>query len=459
MPSTLETVWQEIDREMDTAVEALRQLGRIPSITADTGAVERAAAMAAGMLHELGAEVGVEQVAPDYPLVWGRVRGADPSRCLLMYNHIDVVPPGDEDKWRHDPFEPTLESGALYGRGIGDNKGPFVARAAACAAYRRVAGAPPVDLIFLVDGQEEIGSPGLGEFLAQRADRFRADACLWEGSTKDSRGIPTFQMGVKGKHIVEITVLGPRAGLHNKYGVLVKNPVWELAHLLASMRGPDGEPRVAGCAEGVDRFSDEERRALGRMAFDKASLQQDCGLPGVLPELEDGSYWEHLLLRPDIVALDLAGGETLGAARGTLPREARVKLSFSLVPSQSPEHVDECLRRHVAGLPYADRVRIRHLRSVPPYRTPLSAPIAGHVRRAATAVYGCDPIIYPLSPGSGPMSTICGPLGVDTIAVGVSHPGSASHGPNENIRLQDFAEGIRLVAAIWASMAGEAVGV
>jgi acetylornithine deacetylase/succinyl-diaminopimelate desuccinylase-like protein len=441
-------VFDHIERHAQEYVEELARLVRQPSIAAQGVGLEDCARLVAVMLQEAGARIRVLRLPGAAPLVYGEFPGRSP-KTLLVYEHYDVQPPEPLEEWESDPFEPEVREGRIYGRGVADTKGNLVARLCAVRAFRQVRGELPVTVKFLVEGEEEIGSPNLHRYAEAYPDLFRADGCLWESGGKDHQDVPNLYLGVKGICYVELVARGANRDLHSSMATIVPNPAWRLVWALHTLKDETEKVLIEGFYDDVEEPGPQEVEWLRRIASgrDDAALLQDLGLDRFLLGLSGVELLKRHLYQPTCTICGLVAGYLGEGSKTVLPRVARAKLDFRLVPRQRAQDVLEKLRAHLARHGFGD-VEVVPMGLEDPARTPPDSEIVRVVAEAAREVYGRDPVVYPMMAATGPMDVVCARFGTPAVGTGVGYPGTNVHAPNENIRLRDYVDGIKHVALV-----------
>ena len=441
----MESLFNHLDANQGRYLQRLQDLARQPSVAAQNLGMRETAAMVAELLKGLGAAV---QIVPTsgHPVVVGDL----PGRCektLSFYNHYDVQPPEPLQLWDSPPWEPTIRDGKLYARGVADNKGDLVARISAVEAYLAVHGQLPCRVKFIVEGEEEIGSPHLQEFVDGHANLIRADGCIWEFGAKDLQERPVISFGLKGICYVELSVQSASSDLHSSWAAVTPNAAWRLTWALASLKGPNERVRIAGFYDAVRAPSAQDVKALKALGFDEAGYREKFGIDAYLKNLTGTKLLKKLYFEPTCTICGIESGYTGEGAKTVSPCLARVKLDFRMVPDQDPRHIVKLLRKHLDEHDFPD-VQIKLLSGEKSGRTPLDAPLGKLAVETAQQIYGKKPVVHPLSPGSGPMHTLCQQLGIPSVSTGCSYSGSQAHAPNENIRLADFHQGIKHMALL-----------
>jgi acetylornithine deacetylase/succinyl-diaminopimelate desuccinylase-like protein len=361
--------------------------------------------------------------------------------------YYDVQPAEPLDLWESDPWTCDERDGRLWGRGVADNKGNLAARIAAVDAYRRVCGRLPLRVKFIVEGEEEIGSPHLAHFTEDHPDLCRADGCIWEFGGVDLEGRPLIHLGLKGMCYVELSVRGAVEDQHSSVATSVPNAAWRLVWALSSLKGPDERVRIPGFYDRVrppspaelaalERIPDTEALKLAKYGIDRFLL----GLSGLELKLRD--YFE-----PTCTIAGLESGYTGQGTKTVMPARAMAKVDMRLVADQDPHEILRLLRGHLDAEGFAD-VEVRLLSALHPARTSLDSPLAQVVIETYRELYAGEPVVVPTSPGSGPWYQLLTAFGIDGCTAGVGHPRSNAHAPNENIYVADFIKGIKHVCRI-----------
>jgi acetylornithine deacetylase/succinyl-diaminopimelate desuccinylase-like protein len=443
----MDDLFRYIDEHGQAFVRDLQRLCRQPSISAQGVGLQECAALLVGLMQSRGIPARTESAPGGPPLVVAEVPG-DSRRTLLFYGHYDVQPPDPLDEWQSDPFAADIRSGKLFARGAQDTKGNIMARIAAIEAWLRVRGRLPVTVKFLLEGEEEVGSPHLSAALATHPDIARADACIWESGAKDHKEVLNLYLGVKGMLYVTLEAEGARRDMHSATAAIVPSPVWRLVWALGSLKGPDERVRIPGFYDDVLEPSPAEMAQLERIAAqrDDDAIRRDMGIPAFVKGLTGVPLVKQLFFAPTCNICGITAGYQGPGGKTVLPRHASAKVDFRLVPNQRPPDILAKLREHLRREAYGDIMVNAH--GTEPYKTPADAPIVDVVAEAAEEIYGTPPIVLPTMAGTGPMHTVCASRRMPAVGAGVGHARGNSHGPNENVRLTDFMQGIKHVALI-----------
>jgi acetylornithine deacetylase/succinyl-diaminopimelate desuccinylase-like protein len=443
-----------IESQHGAFVHDLQRLCRQPSVSASGNGLEACADLLVAMMEARGIVSRLESVPGGPPLVCAEIPG-DTAATLLIYGHYDVQPVDPIDEWTSDPFAAELRDERLFARGAQDTKGNIMARLAAIEAWLRVRGRLPVTVKLLIEGEEEIGSPHLGTALREHPALAQADACIWESGAKDNKDVLNIYLGVKGICYVEIEAHGPRRDLHSAAGAIVSNPAWRLVWALGSLKGPAEQVRMHNFYDEVAQPSAAELDVLGRIAArrDDEAIRRDLGIPSFVKGLTGVDLLRRSLFEPTCTICGLSAGYQGPGSKTVLPRRASAKVDFRLVPDQRAENVLHQLREHLRRDAYGD-FTVTPLGLEDPWKTPFDAPIVDVVAETAEEIYGEAPIILPTMAATGPMHVVCGQFGTPAVGTGIGYSGGNSHGPNENIRINDFVQGIKHMALILERFAG-----
>jgi acetylornithine deacetylase/succinyl-diaminopimelate desuccinylase-like protein len=440
-----------IDRRVqdskDHLLKELEEFLRMPSVSAQGGderSFRRCAEWVRAKLEEAGAEARLMET-DGHPVVYAEAGGAG-DRTLLSYGHYDVQPPDPLELWESDPFEPRVRNGVLFARGVADDKGDVMARIQALRIYQKEHGPLPYRLKFLIEGEEEVGSPNLPAFVRRNEELLVADACLWEGSMKDESGRPMIFCGTKGLLYVELRAKGASHDLHSMYGGLAPNPAWRLVQALRTIKDENGEITLDGLEVLIEPPSKEDLEAIEEIPFDEAALKESWGVKGFDRGLIGKEALKEYLLRPTANIAGIQSGYTGPGSKTIVPSEAFVKMDFRLVSGQSPGLVLELLREHLYRRGFSD-IEVVDLHGVEAAKTPVDSPLVRAAVETWRDIGAREAVVYPTIGGSGPTSLIATELGIPTIMTGaIVNPESHIHAPNESARLGDYFESVSYFA-------------
>ncbi len=436
----------------------LKDLLRVPSVSAQPqhdADTRQAASMIRDDLAAMGLEARLIETKR-HPLVYSEWLGAPGNPTLLVYGHYDVQPAEPLEPWLSPPFEPTIRNGNLYARGATDDKGQMLTHLKAAEAWLKTAGRLPVNVRFLIEGEEEVGGASLEAYVAENASRLACDFAVISDTSQFAPGIPAITYGLKGLAYFELLVQGADRDLHSgTFGGAVANPINALCEVLASLKGPDGRIRIAGFYDDVRPLEDWERAEFAKLPFSESDFQRDLAVPALVGEAGYTTL-ERKWARPTCDINGIFGGYSGPGPKTVLPCKAGAKLSFRLVPGQDPKTVDRQFREHVAKVcPPGVTYEIITHHGAPAVLVDVDTPGVRAAARAVEAGFGTKPV-FMREGGSIPVvGLIKQHLGVDTLLLGWGQNDDNLHGPNEKFSLADFHRGIKSAAHLLAELAGE----
>ncbi len=452
-------------RDLDRILQARRdddlaglvRFLEIPSVSTDPAHeddIRAGADFLVEELRDLGFAADAHPTAR-HPVVVAR-RDVDPSLpTVLVYGHYDVQPPDPLELWNSPPFEPTIVDGAVVARGACDDKGQVYAHVRGAGALLERDGELPVNLIFLVEGEEEIGSPNLGAFVAEHADDLACDVVVISDGAMAGPGVPTITYGLKGLAYLEVRVRSAGRDLHSgSYGGGVPNAVGALVDMLATLKGDDGRIRVPGFYDAVRDIDEHERETMARAPFDAEAFKASIGVRAT-PGEAGYSLIERLWARPTLDVNGIGGGFQGEGSKTVIPGEAMAKVSCRLVPDQDPVDITAKVGAHLRAVaPEGVEVEVIDLHGGHPAITPLDAPETRLAAAALERAHGRE-VTFVRTGGTIPVvSDFQRKLGVGVVLVGMGLESDRIHAPNEKFDLKNFYDGIRTSAALLESFAG-----
>jgi acetylornithine deacetylase/succinyl-diaminopimelate desuccinylase-like protein len=440
-------------------LEELKQLIRIPSVSTlpeHTPDIQRAASFVADGLRAVGME-NVEIIpTAGHPLVYADWLHAPGKPTVLCYGHYDVQPADPLDLWITPPFEPAERDGNLYARGAVDDKGQMYAHLKAVEALRAAHGTLPVNLKFLIEGEEEIGGASVAKYVAEHPEKLRADVALVSDTSMYAEGMPTLCIGLRGLIYLEVEAAGPARDLHSGlYGGAAPNAVYGLAQLLAKAKDEDGVIRIPGIYDDVTEPAAAEIESWKRLPFEERDfLAREVGAAALTGE-SGRTVLERVWSRPAFEVHGIGGGFTAAGAKTVIPAKAVAKVSFRLVPRQDPEKVIASFREWVAAnTPRGIRTAVRVLSASPGLVVNPEHPAIETAAKAFGEVFGRE-TVFIRSGGSIPIvGDIAAHLGIPTVLMGFGLPDDGLHSPNEKFRIENYYLGIRTVARFLEMMGG-----
>lgn len=440
-------VIEYIDRNSEEFLAHLIEYLRIPSVSTDPERkeeVKRAAEFTADQLR-LAGMTRVEIVAtPGHPIVYGE-RVEDPSLpTVLVYGHYDVQPEDPVELWESPPFEPTVRNGELFARGAADDKGQVMIHFKSAQAYVQTQGRLPVNMKFLIEGEEEIGSDHLDRFVKENAELLSCDAVVISDTTMFSREVPSLCYGLRGLAYVQLEVRGPNRDLHSgSFGGPVDNPAQVLARMLTSMKDQDDRITIPGFYDKVRELTTREREEFARLPFDAEAFKKDLGVQALAGE-KGYTTLEQVWARPTLEVNGMISGFVGEGAKTVLPALAMAKVSMRLVPDQNPKEIEDLFVDYVRRIaPQTVEVAVIPMHGGRPWVASLDHPILQAAADAVEKGFGKRPV-FQREGGSIPVvSTFTELLKVPTVMMGIGLPDENAHAPNEKLDLGHFYKGIK----------------
>ena len=448
MPSSTDTY---IQHDRGRLLEELKELLRIPSISTlpeHRSDVQRAARFVAQSLKNAGMEHVEIVPTAKHPLIYADWLHAPGKPTVLCYGHYDVQPPDPLELWESPPFEPVVRDGNLYARGAADDKGQMYMHIKAVEALRAVHGKLPVNVKFLIEGEEEVGGESIAKYVAENPQKLKADVALVSDTALYADGIPTLCIGLRGLVYLELEATGPARDLHSGvYGGAAPNAVFGLIELLAKTKNADGVIQVPGVYDDVEPPDEAEKQSWESLPFSEQEfLSKEVGATQLTGE-PGYSVLERVWARPTLEVHGIAGGFTGAGSKTVIPSKATAKVSFRLVPRQNPDRIvasfREFVRKHT---PRGIQTEIRVLSSGPAVTVNPNHPAIQVAARAFSEMLG-RPTVFIRSGGSIPIvGDFAQYVGIPTILMGFGLPDDGLHSPNEKYRLENYYTGIMTIA-------------
>ncbi len=440
-----------VQEHRDRLLSELKEFIRIPSISTlpeHAGDVRRAAEFVAEGLRRVGME-NIEIIpTAGHPLVYADWMHAPGKPTVLCYGHYDVQPADPLELWVTPPFEPTERNGNLYARGSVDDKGQMYMHVKAIEALRAAHGSLPVNVKFIVEGEEEVGGASIAKYVAEHPEKLRADVALVSDTAMYAEGMPTLCIGLRGLVYMEVEASGPARDLHSGlYGGAAPNAVYGLIELLAKAKDECGALRVTGIYDDVDEPAAAEIESWKRLPFsEREFLDKEVGATQLTGE-PDRTVLERVWSRPTLEVHGIAGGFTGAGAKTVIPAKATAKVSIRLVPRQDPEKVVASFREWVRrNTPKGIQTEVRVLSASPGLVVNPEHKAIDVAAKAFGAVFGKE-TVFIRSGGSIPIvGDFAKHLGIPTILMGFGLPDDGLHSPNEKYKIDNYYLGIRTIA-------------
>jgi len=452
MPNLEEYLSENRSRFEDELCELLR----IASVSADSRHkedVRRAADWVAGQFRSLGFATEIVPTA-GHPIVFAQSPHVAGAPTVLVYGHYDVQPPDPLGEWTSPPFEPTRRNGNLYARGATDDKGQMLTHVKSAEAWIKTAGKLPINLKYLIEGEEEVGSENIYAFLDQNTEKLACDVVVISDCSQFGPGKPAITYGLKGLAYFELRLSGPKQDLHSgTFGGAVTNPANALAKMLAALRDEDGRVTIQGFYDDVVALTDREREQFRQLDFSEPEFMRKIGVDAVTGE-KGYTTLERRWVRPTFDINGLTSGYQGEGAKTVLPAKASAKFSFRLVPNQDPKKIAAALETKLRGLcPPGIRMELVPFGAGPGVVMSLDSPYMAAAARAIERSFGRAPV-YIREGGSIPIVTAFRQqLGVDVLLLGWGQDDDNTHSPNEKFSLDDFHRGIKASAYLWQELA------
>jgi acetylornithine deacetylase/succinyl-diaminopimelate desuccinylase-like protein len=449
-PDSVKRAWIYAERNRSKFVSELKEVVSQPSISAQNVGLKDCAEIVREKMTRLGIKTRLIKIPGGPDLVYGELYGEKDARTLVIYNHYDVQPVEPLDEWESDPFKPVVRNGRLYGRGSGDDKGELVARMNAIEALLNTEGSIRPNLKWIVEGEEEVGSPHLRSFVVRNREMLRGDGCLWEEGDRTASGTSEIHLGVKGLLYVEFRLKVGKKDQHSMYGPIVPNPAWRLVNLLNTIKNEYNKILIKGFYDDVAIPTSEEKKFLRKNEFSSEALKRALQIDYLFTAASDVETVTRLLYSPTANIAGFGAGYLGEGAKTIVPKEAFVKMDFRLVANMNAGDILAKLRRHMKEHGFSDIKLLVHSKE-DPAKTPLDSYIAQCLIKCSTMAEGTKPNVWPTIPGTGPLSLFTHTLGLPTaMGLGVNYAGAGFHAPNEHVVLDYYYRGIKQLVCLFS---------
>jgi acetylornithine deacetylase/succinyl-diaminopimelate desuccinylase-like protein len=446
--TSMSSIRELVEQNKDRFISELFDLLRIPSVSADPkykNDVMRMAEAVAESLRKAGAENVEICPTPGYPIVYGEKITNPEQPTVLVYGHYDVQPPDPLDLWSSPPFEPVIRNGNIYARGSCDDKGQMFMHVKALEVMQ-TAGNLPCNIKFMIEGEEEVGSSNLDNFLSENKEKLKADCVLVSDTSMIANDIPSITTGLRGLSYVEVEVTGPNRDLHSGvYGGGVANPVNVLCEMIASLKDADKRINIPGFYSDVLDLSAEERQLIAEAPFDESEYKRELNIGAVEGEAAYTTV-ERTSVRPTLDVNGIWGGYTGEGAKTVLPSKAYAKISMRLVPNQDPDKITQLFKEHFERIaPPSVRVEVRPHHGGRPAVTPVDSIEYQAAAQAMEQAFGKKPVP---ARGGGSIPIVASferILGLKTVLMGFGLDTDDIHSPNEHYGVFNFLKGIETI--------------
>jgi len=454
----IDTILKHIDNDADAALDRLKALLRIESVSTDPAFASQCRD-AAKWVHDDLASCGLDVTTHEterHPIVVGRYDGAGPDAPrVLFYGHYDVQPPDPLELWETPPFEPTVRDGKLYARGASDDKGQVMCFIEALRAWKQVAGAPPVNVTVMIEGEEECGSVSLEKFVPEQKDLLAADIAVVSDTSMWAKGQPAITYALRGLLYFDVKLHGPGRDLHSGvYGGTISNPATELVLVLGKLFDDNHAVAVPGFYDDVLPIDPAERAQWDTLNFDENDYTGSIGMDAVNGEAGFTTL-ERRWARSSCDVNGLYGGYMGEGAKTVIPSFAGAKVSFRLAANQDPHKIADAFRGWLEGqTPPGCRWEITQFGAASPVIVPIDSPWMSPAKRAVEAGCGVAPVLVREGATIPVVAQFKSDLNVETLLIGFGLNDDALHSPNEKFDLDNFHMGCRTHAALLAELAG-----
>jgi acetylornithine deacetylase/succinyl-diaminopimelate desuccinylase-like protein len=453
----MDNVIDFINVNRERYLEELKSFLAIPSISAlpqHSGDVKRCAEWCVGEMQRIGLQNVKLLDTPGNPVVYADWLGASGAPTILFYGHYDVQPVDPLELWESPPFEATIRDGEIYARGSADDKGQVFMHFKAIEAHLKQNSRLPVNMKIILEGEEEVGSVNLDDFIRGHKNDLSADVVVISDSGMFARGVPSICYGLRGLVYFQLDLRGSNTDLHSgSFGGAVANPAFVLSQIIAQMKDRGGRIRIPGFYDDVVPLQEEERKAWASLPFNEKKFKKDFGIPKLFGETTYTTL-ERTWARPTFEVNGLLSGFTGEGAKTVLPAIAMAKVSMRLVPNQHPDKIAELFEAHVKDItPGTVELKVTRMHGGKPWMTSYDNPFVQAAARAIEQGFGRKPV-FTREGGSIPVvSTFQEELGLPSVLFGVGLPDENAHAPNEKLDLGNFHGGVISSAILYEEIA------
>lgn len=442
----MQEIRRYVEKNKDDIISDLRNLVKHPSISAQNIGIDECASTLNGIFRDADITTTINRVNDSNPILYAEIKGTS-DKTLLFYGHYDVQPVEPIDAWRYNPFSGVIADDKVHGRGAADSKGNIIAMINGAKYYLDTVGSPPVNLKFLIEGEEEISSINLPKYIEENKDKLKADATVCFDASLTQSGTASIYAGLKGLLYVELRCKTASVDVHSSLAPIVPNPAWKLLRALQSIRNDMGKITIEGWYDDVKVPNDEDLVLLKRLDYDEKIVTNEYGIKYLINDVKGKAALKKLLFEPTCNIAGIYSGYTGLGSKTVLPSAASVKLDFRLVYDQDPDKLITLLRQHLDKRGFED-IELYIFGSLKPSKTDPKSDIVNAAANAAKEVYGGKPSIFPNMWGSGPDFVFTKILKQQSIWTGCSPAYANIHAPNEFIGIRNVLDGVCYAAAI-----------
>lgn len=447
----LKEIFAYIDEHQEEYLKELADYVSIRSVAGDTEGLDAARNYLLQRMEKSSLAPALVPVENGNAMIRAGKKGEN-EYTVLFYNHYDVVQEGDPEKWESKaPYTLTRVGDTLYARGVSDDKGPLLTRLQALDAILKIKGKLPVNVKFLLEGDEESTSPSMFKFLSEQPDTFKditaSDICIWENGRRDKAGNPWARFGMKGACGLDLSVTTAKKDVHGSQGSALPSASWRLIWAIASMKDSNENITIDGFYDDIAPVTDADLAVLDKLPYEEGRIRKSMELRGFLHDASGLELKKNLYMKPSFTVSGLEAGEMYKGPRGIVPHTASARLSFYLVPNQSPERIRDLVRKHLDAHSFSD-VEVKAAGKAYPVRTPVTIKERKALEEAAQLVYGKSLVIEPTQLGAGPAIAVrrVWPE-LPVVGIGPGNNDGNHHAPNENLKVDDYMKAIKYVVA------------
>jgi acetylornithine deacetylase/succinyl-diaminopimelate desuccinylase-like protein len=446
-----------VEREKKRFVAELADLVHIPSVSAlpeHAGDVRKCAEAFVEALKAVGVTEARMYETDGHPIVYGEWLGAPGAPTALVYGHYDVQPVDPIDEWEHPPFSGAVVDDVIHGRGTADDKGQLVMHIKAAEAHFRLNSRLPLNVKYVFEGEEEIGSVHFEQFLREHRELLGADVVVVSDTEMFAPDLPAIGYGLRGLCYLEVEVRGPSRDLHSgTYGGAIANPANVLCRLLTNLKDEMGTVTVPGFYDRARGLTADERAEFARLPFNESAFREEVGIRALDGE-PDFHPLERMWARPTLDINGMWSGFTGEGSKTIIPSKATAKVSCRLVPDQDPDQIADLLEAHLQReCPPSVELSVRRMHGGRPVLTPLSHPAVGAASTSLQRAFGTEPVFTRVGGSIPPVASFQEILGIPSVLMGVALAEDRYHAPNEHFELENFYRGILSVAYLWQELA------
>jgi acetylornithine deacetylase/succinyl-diaminopimelate desuccinylase-like protein len=424
-----------VDKNFSSLVSDLQKLIQQPSISAKNLGLEECAGLIVQMMKKSGIPTEILRIKKGIPsVIYGEVKSKqNPDKTLLFYNHYDVQPEEPLELWDDKPFSGKIKGNKIYGRGSADDKGELITRIKAVESFLKTTGDVPCNIKFFIEGEEEIGSVHIEEYLKKYEKKLSCDAVIWEFGYVDEKNRPIISLGMKGLLYVELSKKESIRDAHSSLAVIIENPAWRLIEALQTLRDMDGTILIKDWYKEVDKFTKEDLLIINSEPFDENSFKKEYGIRKFVGNKKGIEIKKALVGDPTCNIAGFTSGYDGPGAKTVLPSKALVKIDFRLIPKMEPQKQLLRLKKHLKENGFGD-IEVKLIHGEAAARTKISDPFVKTVKKAADESFGTS-ILSVSSAGTGPMFSFVKFLKSPCIAIGSTYVFARIHSPNEFARI------------------------